>query len=405
MAVSVVLTRALPIALGAAILFWAIRWLAFGRPTVRTPGDWPIGLLVLMIPVTLWATALPDVTRVQVYRLSVGIALYYAVANWARAFGRLRLVAMGLIVVGLGLAAAAPVSVKWVSGAKLSFIPSSLYKHFPLLIPDPVHPNVMAGVLVVLLPLAFALIFLSWGRLHWYEQALTPTAFLFMLAILVLTKSRGGYMGAAAGLWVVLLLRWPRVALGILVLTGGGAGYALHHCGTSVVINALSATSSLNNIAGRLEVWSRAWYMVQDFPFTGIGMGTFQKVANLLYPFFLAGPDAKIPHAHDIFLQVAVDLGIPGLIAWLSLLLLVFLAAWSVYRYGRDNGDWWMAGLGAGLIGSQVALIVHGLVDAVTWGTRPAVVVWALWGISMAAYHLVVRQGLGAGRFSHKPPA
>jgi putative inorganic carbon (HCO3(-)) transporter len=45
-----------------------------------------------------------------------------------------------------------------------------------------------------------------------------------------------------------------------------------------------------------------------------------------------------------------------------------------------------LAALGAGLLGSQIALIVHGLTDAVTWGmVRPAPVVWALWGTVIAA--------------------
>jgi putative inorganic carbon (HCO3(-)) transporter len=44
-----------------------------------------------------------------------------------------------------------------------------------------------------------------------------------------------------------------------------------------------------------------------------------------------------------------------------------------------------MAGLGAGVLASQAALVAHGLTDAATWGTRPAVVVWAIWGLAMAA--------------------
>ena len=125
--------------------------------------------------------------------------------------------------------------------------------------------------------------------------------------------------------------------------------------------------------------------MLQDFPFTGIGMGTFRQVANLLYPFFLAGPDAEIPHAHNLLLQVGVDLGLPGLVAWLGLLMVVVFAAWRVYRRGRATGDMRLAGLGAGLLASQVVLAVHGLTDAPMWGTRPAVVVWAIWGLAMAA--------------------
>jgi putative inorganic carbon (HCO3(-)) transporter len=93
-------------------------------------------------------------------------------------------------------------------------------------------------------------------------------------------------------------------------------------------------------------------------------MGTFSQVANAMYPFFLAGPDADIPHAHNLFLQVAVDLGLPGLVAWLASLLLVILASWQVYRQGWTVGQSarlpYLAGLGA-------------------------VIVWAVWGVVMAA--------------------
>ena len=119
-------------------------------------------------------------------------------------------------------------------------------------------------------------------------------------------------------------------------------------------------------------------------------MGLFGDVADLIYPFFLTA-SGRIPHAHNLFLQVGVDLGIPGLIAWLAILILVILTAWQVYRQGRSVGDGWIAGLGAGLFCTQVALVVHGLTDAVTWGmVRPAPIVWGLWGLAVASKHIYV---------------
>ena len=93
---------------------------------------------------------------------------------------------------------------------------------------------------------------------------------------------------------------WPRP---LAALAGG---LAVWRIGLGRVVEALTATQALGGLDGRLEVWSRALFMTQDFPFTGIGMGTFRQVANAMYPFFLAGPDADIPHAHNLFLQVAV---------------------------------------------------------------------------------------------------
>ena len=384
-AAGVLSTRALPVALGVVALFWLVRWLTTGRLSIRTPGDWAIGLLLVMIPVTLWATALPDATRPQVYRFLIGLAVYYAVVNWAASFVRLRIIAAGVVAAGLLLALSAPVSVQWMAEGKLTFIPEAIYRRLPLLLSDPIHPNVMAGALALALPCALALPLFAWRSLRPWERALTVVATLAMLAVLVLTKSRGGLMAMAASLVLLAALRWRHgwLAAPLAVVAGGLAAW---HIGLGKVVDALSATQTLGGMDGRLEVWSRALYMIQDFPFTGIGMGTFKQVANSIYPFFLAGPNAEIPHAHNIFLQVGVDLGLPGLVAWLALLILVCVCAWLVYRRGRRQGDAVLTALGAGLLASQAALVVHGLTDAATWGTRPAVVLWAVWGLAMAAF-------------------
>ena len=80
-----------------------------------------------------------------------------------------------------------------------------------------------------------------------------------------------------------------------------------------------------------------------------------------------------IPHAHNLFLQIAVDLGIPGLIAWLAIFLVVIVLSWKLYRYGRIHQNVQSAALGIGLLCSQIALVMHGMTDAVTWGmVRPA---------------------------------
>ena len=68
--------------------------------------------------------------------------------------------------------------------------------------------------------------------------------------------------------------------------------------------------------------------MVLDFPFTGIGMGSFTEVAESLYPFFSS--PGRVFHAHNLFLQAIVDLGIPGLIAWFAIIMIVILVSWQV---------------------------------------------------------------------------
>ena len=147
---------------------------------------------------------------------------------------------------------------------------------------------------------------------------------------------------------IALRWRWGWLALPLVAVAAGLGAWQI---GFGRVADAALASQALGGADQRVEIWSRALYMLQDFPFTGIGMGAFRQVANLLYPFFLAGPDAEIPHAHNIFLQVGVDLGLPGLVAWLALLILVCVCAWLVYRRGREAGGRGVDRVGGRIVG------------------------------------------------------
>lgn len=397
---SVAMPRFLPVAVGVAAAFWLVRWMAAGRLSVRTPADWPISLLVVMVPVTLWATALPEETIPQVLRLLTGAALFYSLANWGSSATRLRWLVIGMILAGLGLALMAPFSVEWFTSGKLAFIPSSIYERFTLLVADTVHPNVMGGYLAIFMPLSLAWLIFNWRDTSWVKRAGLVFSAVIMAGMIILTKSRGAWMALGGVLMLLILLRW-RWGKWVLASVVLGAGIGIYLVGLNPVLEALSTSDTISGIDGRVEIWSRAIYMIQDFPFTGIGMGSFMRVADTLYPFFLMGP-GQIVHAHNLFLQVTVDLGIPGFIAWVSILLLVVVAAWQVYGYGRVRNNNWIAGIGAGLLGSQLALVIHGITDAVTWGlVRPAPLIWGLWGLTMAAWYVYVY----AAATHHEDPA
>jgi putative inorganic carbon (HCO3(-)) transporter len=383
---SLISPRALPWALGVAGLFWVVRYLACGRLSARTAVDWPVAALALMLPVSLWVTPLPEITRTAAGYVLLGIALLYAIANWGASPARLRLLVAGLLLAGLLLALSAPFGITQPPTDRLPFVPEFVYTRLPRPLPDIVHPNVMAGPLALLLPLALALLLFGWRQLPWYGRGLAGVSTLAIVLVLIWTQSRGGLLALGATLIVLTLMRWRRGWL-MLIAVAILAVVAFRTRGADAVIASLTTDATFGGVEGRMMVWSSALYMIRDFPFTGAGMGTFLPVANALYPLY--DPTETFTHAHNLFLQVAVDLGFPGLVAWLASLMLVILAGWRLYRQGRAGGDGWLSGLGAGLLCSQVALVTHGLVDAVTWGgVRPAVITWALWGLAMAGWNV-----------------
>jgi putative inorganic carbon (HCO3(-)) transporter len=138
-------------------------------------------------------------------------------------------------------------------------------------------------------------------------------------------------------------------------------------------------------IAGRVEIWSRAIYAIQDFPYTGCGLDAFRKVVQILYPLFRVSPDADVGHAHNIFLQTALDLGLPGLIGYVGLLAVAGACCWRVARRAsRGTGRAALRPTALGLAAGLVALHTDGLMNALALGTKLAVVLWVALGLVAA---------------------
>lgn len=363
-------------------LFWIIRWIAFGTLSKRTPADWAILGLILTIPVTLWATVSTDSTITQVLRLLSGIGLYYAIVNWTRTKRELTLLGLGSALLGIFLSAVGLLAVEWTTG-KLPFISSSVYQMLPKLNVDPIHRNVMAGVLVIIMPFSLASVVFSWRSLNKLQQILYGLSTLIMLVMVVLTQSRGGVIALTCATLLMISLRWKRGwLLLVIILAGFFIGDRLF--GILQLIKTLMTADMLGGFEGRLEIWSRGIMIIKDFPFTGVGMGNFGIVVDTLYPFLLNSA-GSVPHAHNLYLQIAADLGLPGLIAWLAILLTMLTTSWHLFQKGTRYRDFYCIGLGAGLMCCQIALAIHGLLDSVTWGmVRPAPMVWVIWGVTVA---------------------
>ena len=85
-------------------------------------------------------------------------------------------------------------------------------------------------------------------------------------------------------------------------------------------------------------------------------------------------------HAHNLYLQIGLDTGLPGLIAWLAIVLNILVLLISAVSYPRHKSAWPLA---AGTLGGIVAMLIHGLLDAVTWGTKLAFYPWILFALAV----------------------
>ncbi len=362
-------------------LIGLFRSLATGRILGDTPADGPLLLILLMLPVGLWVSADRNTTLFYTYAYIANLAIFWAIAGLATVAWLHRVTP--LLVIG-GIALGVMLLLGMVaSGGKLPFINLDIYtllpKGFrPFWNPSGFNPNLAGGMVALWWPLALAL---GLRGNTWPNRILALIGIVVLGAQLLLTQSRGGLIGAACATVVVTVLsdrRWFWIWG-----TGGIAITVLRLRGIPIPLDAIVGSRDALSLSlqGRVELWSRAVYVVQDFPFTGVGLGMFEPVVRILYPPFIIRPDAHFVHAHNIYLHTAAEMGLPGLIGHLSFYLVL---ATLLLRGALKSGTHPNNVLAIGLFGTLVAFLTHGLLEVITCATRAAIMVWGLFGLMAA---------------------
>jgi putative inorganic carbon (HCO3(-)) transporter len=397
-------------------LLWSLRKLVYGRFFVSTPLDLPLLLLFFMVLVSLAATSGGLVSGPKIAGLIYGLALFYAVVAFAgRSWDRLLVASGGLLICGLAVAALGLLGIGW-SAKQAAWAP--LLGHLPQLItlpgaPSGVNANEVAGALLWALPPTLAVAVAGLRRGNPLPERLGRRSWTLLLALIwlgvlcggavfLLAQSRSGLLGL---LFALLLLgvagrgyRWPAVALALLVVGGlvGAAGMFLVSADPPQVqeLSGNPAALGLDSLEGRLEIWGRAVYGIEDFPLTGLGLGAFRQVGPILYPLFFAGPGTDIAHAHNLFMQTALDLGLPGLVAFVALWLVAAAMLWRTWQaVGRpavSAHQTWLQFLALGFGGALLGTFVYSLTDAIALGARPGFIFWLLLGLIAGLHRLAV---------------
>jgi putative inorganic carbon (HCO3(-)) transporter len=143
-----------------------------------------------------------------------------------------------------------------------------------------------------------------------------------------------------------------------------------------------TAVGSLGSLGFRQEVWRWGITAEQDFPFTGTGLGTYRRVARRFYPLNVA-PDYDISHAHNLYLQTALDVGLPGLIIYLASIILAVVMAWQTAKRSER-----LRPFAIGFLSVLAAFHIFGLTDALALGSKTTLVFWMLLGMLSAMHRL-----------------
>jgi O-antigen ligase/tetratricopeptide (TPR) repeat protein len=247
------------------------------------------------------------------------------------------------------------------------------------------NPNMLAGYLVMVVPVCLAFLGRVGGPARWLVGLL---AFL-PLPALMLTGSRGGLAAGVVSVAAFLALAWwNRVVDRRLLARVGGALVV-----AALIFMLVSWHAGGTRIAGggpeniehsgsfREHLWLDTITMIRERPGRGYGLGTFV---------WEHGPSATVGFtrlAHNSYLQLGAECGLPAAAA-----LLAVFALWARAVFPRErreeDGDR-LFGVSAPLLRSAVVAGVlgaaaHNVVDSDAYLLANGLTLWCLMGLGLA---------------------
>ena len=357
--------------LGLGALLWLGKMIMVGKMNLkRTPFDLGIALLVLLSAASIWASPDKGFSFYNYYNLMGRyVLIYYLAVNNIHSRAQVKqliwaMLASATVVTLYGfyqtLFGSMVSAVEWVDGVQFPGLKLRVFSTME-------NPNLLAGFLVTMMAIG--------SSMAYKENTTKDKVILFVLVAmfgtcLILTYSRGAWLSllAVVAIYGVLCNRkifWLLILLPIAMIFG-------HDAVLERIMSILNPTDTSSTL--RLALWESTIAMIMDKPLLGIGWGAYWMVYPE-YDFFIQNANVKILHAHNMYLNIAAEIGIPGLLTFLSIMYGHVSLALSALRQATE---YWAAGLMLGIIAAIGGMIVNGFTDYVMFNIQLSMLYWLL---------------------------
>jgi O-antigen ligase len=343
------------VGLGMMAFLWLFRWLSQGYLTRRTPLDVPILLFLLSAFAGLWPSYDLALSLPLFLMIVGGVALYYLLVNNCTTEHSRRILSAGSLLLGLAVS--------------VYFIIQHGYPVTGRIFPEAwtfrFHPNSVATFLEGMVPLALAMAICE--RRPWLRVFYGFCAATFASALLM-TASQGAWVALALCGIIWLCTRFHRIGMvfaaiiPISVVVPGA--YLVFNNDASLNSIPIVGTTLVSLFArpDRLEVYRNSLYLIQDFLFTGIGLGNVFAMVYSRYALLIQVP--FLSYSHNLFLEIWLDQGVLGVLSFLSLIAAFYLFVRRVPSHLSRIEERAPSAVFQGCWLGVTATLIHGLFDA-----------------------------------------
>lgn len=247
------------------------------------------------------------------------------------------------------------------------------------------HYVTYSMVMALLASLMFGL-WLGSGRPFSISGVFFAGAFLAFLLVLGMTLTRAAWVALVLACTVQLWFHFRRTAVRLLLPVGLGLAVLL----ASAAMYRWRGLGMIDlNDPGldyRILMWTDGVRLIREHPWFGVGMNA---VRDAWWQFDLQAY-RKYPlrsHFHSTPIQIAVESGIPALLAWSFLMLAYGKMLVQLVARARGERDRWAYGFALGVLGGTAGFLASSLVHYDFGDSVVIFLFWFLAGTALAVRH------------------
>lgn len=389
-----------------ALLPWGLRVVLTGRLTRTTPFDFLLLLFLLLSGLAVWTSYDRQAALAKFWLLAGGVLLYYALVNAeGLGYGRAWLLAF----FGAGVAVYFVLSHDWTAAPPkfeaLARLGQALQAALPGLPGNGHDPNVAGGIMAAMLPFAGVAAIQAGKQVrrggdrtarHWLFLILALALCGIVALGLLLSSSRGAWLALGVALALGAMAYTARVVhlwlgrhrpalqpwlplglvMGLLIIA-----LVLAPAWPGGIWATLGNLPGPNTADSRAELQRSSLILAHDYALLGAGLNSFMMLYSTYALLIHVG---YIRYSHNLYLDVAIEQGLPSLLVLVLAWLLFGVAVWRMLwrpaeGQGRAQGER-RAPDAAGLLGaaglSLVVTLVHGLGDDVYYASGAALLLF-----------------------------